>query len=194
MSTDFRIPLARLAEVRDRLQAGASAAQLRAAMAAILNDLWRGVAQYPPVSSYPGRVSLVTRKPMGYYERGRGWWYPVMRSDTLGAIGKGAGNVRTPKALRAYTRVAGYRLAGGGTSEALGRKWAMSISTSPQALRGTLYNPASYAVHVQGARDTQQAAYMRKLGWHSVDDVVEAQLADIRATLTQAITAFLADG
>jgi hypothetical protein len=41
-----------------------------------------GYASYPPATeaNRPGRVDQ-DGNPMGYYERGRGWWYPVKRTQ-----------------------------------------------------------------------------------------------------------------
>lgn len=49
---------------------------------------------YPPASeaNQPGRVNA-EGEPLGYYERNRGWWYPVKRPETLGgmdSVGEGA--------------------------------------------------------------------------------------------------------
>lgn len=49
---------------------------------------------YAPASeaNQPGRVNA-EGEPLGYYERNRGWWYPVKRPETLGgmnSVGEGA--------------------------------------------------------------------------------------------------------
>ncbi|HPO87434.1 MAG TPA: hypothetical protein PLN86_16450 [Candidatus Hydrogenedentes bacterium] len=46
-----------------------------------------GYAGYPPSSeaNLPGRIDE-NGEPMGYYERNRGWWYPVKRLSTLAGI------------------------------------------------------------------------------------------------------------
>ena len=46
-----------------------------------------GYASYPPATeaNAPGRFDAEGR-PMGYYERGRGWWYPVLQDKTLGGV------------------------------------------------------------------------------------------------------------
>jgi hypothetical protein len=45
---------------------------------------------YDPESeaNRPGRYSVATKEPMGYYERGQGWWYPVMQKKTIGDSGE----------------------------------------------------------------------------------------------------------
>lgn len=52
-----------------------------------------GYTGYAPSSeaNLPGRFDK-DGEPMGYYERGRGWWYPVKNASTLGGVnGVGAG-------------------------------------------------------------------------------------------------------
>lgn len=46
-----------------------------------------GYAGYAPSSeaNLPGRIDG-DGEPMGYYERGRGWWYPVKRASTLAGV------------------------------------------------------------------------------------------------------------
>ena len=46
-----------------------------------------GYASYPPAdeANAPGRVDK-DGEPMGYYERGRGWWYPVKNPATLSGM------------------------------------------------------------------------------------------------------------
>lgn len=56
-----------------------------------------GYASYPPSTeaNMPGRFDA-DGNPMGYYERGRGWWYPVLRTSTLGgknSVGEGAQDI-----------------------------------------------------------------------------------------------------
>jgi hypothetical protein len=54
---------------------------MTAAMGNALALLHDAVATYPPSTeaNSPERTTLKTKRPMGFYERGRGWWYPVMR-------------------------------------------------------------------------------------------------------------------
>ncbi len=190
--SDIQIAIDYLAETRAKLQAGANAEPLRVAIATVLNDLWRGVAKYPSSTeaNQPGRFSRVTQKPMGYYERGRGWWYPIMRAATLGQKQtKARGAIRAPGYVKKSSRVVGYKLAGGGKSEALGRHWAMTMTVNSALLRGTLSNSASYAGYVQG--DLQNRLH-RARGWQTINDVVEMQRAQITETIQKAIIDFLA--
>lgn len=55
-----------------------------------------GYAGYPPSSAanMPGRIDE-NGEPMGYYERNRGWWYPVKRMSTLAGVSSVAEGVQT---------------------------------------------------------------------------------------------------
>ena len=82
------------------------------------------VKGYPPetAANHPGRIGKDGR-PMGYYVRGEGWYYPLMQNKTLKGIksGRGTGVNRGNKFTRAVG-IAGYRR-GKKTSEELGRSW-----------------------------------------------------------------------
>lgn len=189
--SDIQIAIDYLQETRTKLAQGADNAPLREAVGVVLNNIWRQVAQYPPATeaNQPGRFSLVTHRPMGYYERGRGWWYPVMSKAALGEKQtKARGALNAPRAVKFVSKVMGYKLAGGGKSEALGRHWAMSLAANPARIAGTLYNGASYAGYVQG--DVQNRLHAAR-GWQTVDQVVQTQRGDITATIQQAILDFL---
>lgn len=59
---------------------------------------------YPPASeaNQPGRLDS-DGEPMGYYERNRGWWYPVKRKETLAGMDSVAEGAQTLKsALRRH--------------------------------------------------------------------------------------------
>jgi hypothetical protein len=131
------------------------------------------VATYPPATeaNQQGRYSLVTKRPMGYYERGRGWWYPVMRQTSLpDRLGKTRGAVKAKK----LAGVAGYKLAGGGESELLGRKW--TGETEVQDLErqtvvvGTVGNTVSYSEYVQGRK---QNRLHKARGWPTLDGTID---------------------
>lgn len=130
---------------------------------------------YPPTTeaNQPGRYSLRTHRPMGFYERGRGWWYPIMQRSTLGK-GKGIGTIVPRKgaavtgkaiAVRALfiSGVAGYKLRA--TSEQLGSRWAMSLYRDPHQVTVELSNSATYAPFVQGL---EQARMHMVRGWLSI--------------------------
>jgi hypothetical protein len=107
------------------------------------------LAVYPPSRSTPGRVSLRTRRPMGYYRRGTGWFYPIVRQGS---------------AVR-------YKSAGH-TSETLGRKWTIA-DRGPLAV--VVGNNVSYGPWVQsGVRvggAGPQAMVHRLTGWRTVEQV-----------------------
>lgn len=191
MPNTINIAIEYLDQVQAKLAAGTAAPELRAAIGVVLNNIWQDVAQYPPSTeaNQPGRFSIRTHKPMGYYERGRGWWYPVMQRTTLGSSrGKGVGSWGASKALSSASGIAGYKLAGGGKSEALGRHWAMQMSANSREIRGRLINSASYAGYVQG--DLQNTLH-RKRGWQTVSDVVERLRVNIAVTIQAAVIDFL---
>lgn len=59
---------------------------------------------YPPATeaNQPGRIDA-DGEPMGYYERNRGWWYPVKRPETLSGMDSVAEGAQTLKsALRRH--------------------------------------------------------------------------------------------
>jgi hypothetical protein len=189
--SDIQIALDYIAETRAKLAEGASNAILVNAVGEVLNNLWRGVAQYPEATeaNQPGRISIKTHKPMGYYERGRGWWYPIMRKEALGEKQtKARGAINAPRFIKQTSQVMGYKLAGGGKSEALGRHWTMQVNASPTRIAGVLMNSASYAAYVQG--DLQNRLHAAR-GWQTINQVVEQQRADIQTTMQQAVIDFL---
>jgi hypothetical protein len=143
---------------------------LRPVMTAAVRTLKSAVAQYPPASeaNAKGRFNIKTGKPMGYYERGRGWWYPVMRRGTLGeSPRKSEGAMRVAKGWG----FAGYKLAKGGTSETLGRKW--TTKSEMGGLRRVIGNAASYGPVVQD-RNKQAAIHARR-GWKTIQQVATEQ-------------------
>jgi hypothetical protein len=156
---------------------------MTAAMGNVLALLHDAVATYPPSTeaNQPGRFSLKTQRPMGYYERGRGWWYPVMRKATLPEkLGKTRGAVRATR----RTGVAGYKLAGGGKSELLGRKWTTAITEADDAIVGELGNNAGYANVVQGER--QNRIHARR-GWPTLGGTVDRLADDITNIFDSAV-------
>ena len=147
-----------------------------------------GMAEYPPATeaNQPGRTSVGggenSWRPMGYYERGRGWWYPVVRAETVlaaatmkGGLGKTRGVIMASKLQRGFSRVVGYKLAGGGTSEQLGKSWTTDVSATDTGVTGEVGTNTSYADAVQGP---DQAALMAKYGWTPMDEVVDGLMPD----------------
>lgn|SRR5574340_331599 len=142
------------------------------------------LAAYPPVTeaNRPGRYSLATGKPMGYYERGRGWWYPIMRRRTLGTqLGKRTGSILRPKSVIGSNQVAGYKLRQ--TSERLGTKWARRVIVDSTGVIGELGTTVSYADYVQGSR---QSAVHAGIGWETAADVLVDNTDEIIGFFEQA--------
>lgn len=137
------------------------------------------VAEYPrsTEANQPGRISMKTHKPMGYYERGRGWWYPLMTERTLGGkMGKSQGQVKAGARIKKITSVKGYRLAGGGESEMLGRSWDAQVIEQENAILGMVGNNTSYAEYVQGDK---QARIHAARDWLTVDEALKMSQDDI---------------
>lgn len=145
---------------------------MTAAMGGAVEIIRRGVAKYPKTTeaNKPGRWSIRTRKPMGYYERGKGWWYPVRRRATLGQKPKKSeGSLRAAKIIRETSPVVGYRLSA--TSEVLGKSWTTKVAPISGGVRGTIGTRASYAPPVQDKE--LQAAFHKARGWPTVQEVLE---------------------
>lgn len=157
----------------------------------ILQD---ALAPYPPATeaNSPGRVSIKTGRPMGYYERGKGYWRPIMREDTLMAHAKGNGTGKFGKSLgrgvvklgrsaRRITQVAGYKLEA--TSEQLGKNWVTKVSVGEDGVTGELGNNTSYADVVQGSK---QAYFHSARGWKTDDTALEETSEPIKEQFAQA--------
>lgn len=141
------------------------------------------LAEYPPSTeaNQPGRFSLITGRPMGYYERGAGWWYPIMTKKTLenaasGKYGKARGVVNASALIRAISEVKGYKLIR--SSEQLGKSWTTDVQTVEDGVIGVVGTKVSYAPFVQG---DEQSSILAKYGWdaHQLDVVME----DLMSTL-----------
>jgi len=155
-------------------------------MLAALRMIQSEVASYPPASeaNQPGRFSLRTRRPMGYYERGRGWWYPLMQSETLRKWGTLAGYeegirdkpvfgstrrvIRASRAQRGYSKVVGYKLRP--SSEVLGKSWTVETQKSDSGVEGIVGTKVSYADVVQGRK--QWRTHGRR-GWKSLQQIMD---------------------
>ncbi len=163
---------------------------MTAAMGGAVEIVRRGVAKYPKTTeaNKPGRWSIKTRKPMGYYERGKGWWYPVRKRATLGPKPKKSeGSLRAAKTIRETSPVVGYRLSA--TSEVLGKSWATKVTPISGGVRGTLGTRASYAPAVQDKE--RQAAFHKARGWPTVQEVLEKSAERIAALFRVAIRSIL---
>lgn len=164
---------------------------LKKAMTLSVRAVQERVAEYPPSTeaNQPGRISMKTHKPMGYYERGRGWWYPLMTESTFGEkFGKSAGTVKAGAKIKKITSVKGYRLAGGGESEMLGRSWDAQVLEEEGAILGTVGNNTSYAEYVQG--DKQWRGHKAR-GWLTVDQALEMSQDDINQFFQEATDEFI---
>lgn len=160
---------------------------------------------YPPSTSAnrPGRWrqvrgpgNRVYLRPMGYYERRKGWWYPVMRKETLGPKPKKSAGAMTARRARGQYGLAGrggvygYKLIR--SSQDLGKHWATpdvkTIEVKDNALVGTLGNAVTYAPYVQGRKQTKQHA---RTGWVMVDTALEQAIPDIEAAFAEAVDKLL---
>ena len=128
----------------------------------------QGLQRYPPATeaNQPGRISIATQEPMGYYQRGKGWWYPVMRKSE-GYTGIARNTTRT---IRRATGVAGYRLQP--TSE----RYGTQFYTKADGYATEIGNRASYARWLAGDDQAQLSAAR---GWRRLLDVVQKKLPRI---------------
>lgn len=169
---------------------------LTRAMTLIARTIQANVAEYPPATdaNRPGRTNA-DGEPLGYYERGRGWWYPVMRQETLGSnlgvlfgaeLVSKAGKRHRIKSIR--TKAVGYKLKQGGTSQMLGRSWDSRVETGDNYVLGVISNNADYAPYVQG---DEQAAIHAGRGWLTIDDAITASMPEIERLLDEAVDEYL---
>lgn len=164
---------------------------LKKAMTLSVRAVQERVAEYPNATeaNQPGRISMKTHKPMGYYERGRGWWYPLTTDRTLGGkMGKSLGQVKAGAKIKKTTTAKGYRLAGGGESEMLGRSWDAQTIEQENAIIGLIGNNTSYATYVQG--DKQWRVHAAR-DWITVDTALEESQDDINRFFQEATDEFL---
>lgn len=147
---------------------------------ALLHD---DLAAYPPDSeaNRPGRMSLRARRPMGYYERGKGWWYPVRSRQRLGQAGKRAGVARASARIAQGLQISGYKLRR--TSERLGTRWTQKVTVQEGVIEGELGNTASYWRFVQGER---QAHIHSARGWETAAEILEQDTPEILEFFGQA--------
>jgi hypothetical protein len=141
-------------------------------------DAYQEIASvYAPESeaNRPGRVDKDGR-PMGYYERGRGWWYPLTTHNTMGMgaeIPLLKPSTKAPKTMSITTLMAqgftggvtGYKLIP--NSEQMNERWTNSVQQSASEVIGRLNNSASYSGLVQGM---SQTALHRSRDWRTVVD------------------------
>ena len=133
----------------------------------VMNEL----KTYPKstAANKPGRFSDKGR-PLGYYERNRGYWSPIVSKSTLtlgsfGHYGKAFGRIKGSATQRKTGTVAGYKLTS--HSEQLGKKWSMRLGADYVIIA----NSASYAKWVQGAKT--QSNVMKNIGWETDAQAVQ---------------------
>lgn len=162
-----------------------------------------GYAGYPAstAANMPGRVDQFG-DPLGYYERGRGWWYPVKRHETLGGKNSVSEGVQTLDAAGRrhkikvkHIAVVGYKLAKNkngvpGTSEVLGKSWTTRVTTSQEEVQGEVGTPVTYANNVQGFDIPE---YMQAIGWLDMDTRLAGVMPEIEKRLDNALADYLAD-
>lgn len=165
-----------------------------AAMSISVKLLSGRLKQYPAetTANQPGRVDK-NGESLGYYERHRGWWYPVKRIATLPPVRK---KTRGARMIKNVEGVVGYKLAKNrngkpGTSEFLGQKWTDDVRRSGIGVVGVVGNTASYAPYVEGPRDLQSAA-MSAIGWVALDDALAEVMPDIDRAFGDAVDQLLA--
>jgi hypothetical protein len=135
--------------------------------------------QYPPAteSNQPGRIGRDGR-PMGYYERGAGWWYPVVTERTMtGRTGKRLGKMRTKTA-----GVVGYKLIR--SSQKLGKRWAVKVIAGEASVTGMIGTNVSYAEYVEGDK---QAAIHAAHHWPTTTTALTETEPDIYALFDEAL-------
>lgn len=130
------------------------------AMENILSVFEVVASEYAPESeaNRPGRYDREGR-PMGYYERGRGWWYPLVMKTTISPMDELPTlkpHMLAPKTLESRTLlaegfkgVAGYRLIP--NSEKMHDQWEQGVGITQREVVGFLRNRASYSNYVQGS-------------------------------------------
>jgi hypothetical protein len=143
------------------------------------------VSVYPPETeaNQPGRFSIKTHRPMGYYDRGVGWWYPVKRKSSLGENPmKTKGAQQLGKRKQARVGAAGYKL--GKRSERLRARWAHEVKVEEDAIVGEIGNSASYQRYVNGM---DQARIHAARGWKRIDMAIDEAMPDIEAAWQEMI-------
>ena len=176
----------------DKLPAEALA-QLEQAMQQAVFLLEEQLNQYPPstAANRPGRTNA-DGKPMGFYERGAGWWYPIMRRATLGQKPKkSAGAMLGGRARKLFGEpaglgmlgVAGYKLRK--TSEALGRSWTTQVTRGDGFIAGEVGTDTSYAPWL--VDDEKQARRMQQIGWVTVGTAMAQSEEDIYKVFETAV-------
>jgi len=153
------------------------------------------VKAYPPATeaNRPGRV-MADGRPMGYYERGQGWWYPVKRTKTFGGLRLKTQGVKIlGKRIAAKAGIAGYKLIR--SSEKLREHWTTRVTRLANGVEGIVGNLVSYAGTVQGfvSRDPRQAQLPASRDWPSIETAITDSLPDFEAAFAEAVDELVAD-
>ncbi len=160
---------------------------LKEAMTKSVRAVQARVAKYPSSSeaNQPGRMDK-NGHPIGYYERGRGWWYPIMQPWTVegagrlaGALegkskavfGKSRGVLQHSEKKRLKTGVAGYKLRASGESEMHRTSWTIAVSADKGGVVGEIGSNTSYAPWLN-LRE-KQASFHKGRGWVTVEQALE---------------------
>ncbi len=134
------------------------------AMENILSVFEVVASEYAPESeaNRPGRTDSEGH-PIGYYERGRGWWYPLVTKQTINMkeeLPTLRPHLLAPKTMEAKTllaeripMVSGYRLVP--NSEKMHDQWEQGVGITQREVTGYLRNTASYSSYVQGPDQIQ---------------------------------------
>ncbi len=141
----------------------------------------------------PGRIDQDGR-PMGYYERGRGWWYPILTKNMLAkgipSVGRHSKAPHTMGAMMLRARrnlnAAGYRLSP--TSEQMEDNWQAEISLERDEVIGELMNFASYSGFVQGY---EQIQLHKERGWQNVQSTWNSD--EMQAVVSEATDRAIAE-
>ena len=175
--------VAKLSEFKARLTIAMQGAG--AAAATMIIETEGGPDNYPPLSeaNQPGRYSVRTHKPMGYYERGIGWYYPVMnKPPTVRGISRSV-----PK-VRGYG-VAGYKLSNSNRSSVLKQK-AEITHDNADVIITIPAEKVHYAEYVVG---DYQAKFHAARGWRTLKSIAEGKRPEITAEYDRAIANLISD-
>ena len=148
------------------------------AMSNIMDEFKAEMEVYAPESeaNRPGRRTP-EGEPIGYYERGIGWWEPIKQPNYLNMLASAAGarggfsgaKFGKPFGVIKGGRkfgVVGYHLTS--ISQQMGERWVTAIESNQDSIVGTLFNGASYSGLVQG---TEQTALHASRDWSTIDSI-----------------------
>ena len=150
---------------------------------------------YPPETeaNRPGRVDFHGR-PMGYYERGQGWWSPVHSIEDLhGETLKSKGARVLGKRAAAKMGLVGYKLIR--NSERLREHWYSKVMRSANGVEGVVGTAVSYAGKVEGflSHDPRQEELPASRKWPSIETAIVESEGDFAAAFDEALAKLSAD-